>query len=371
MNKSFQYQTLSEPLVSGVVDIPTIDKFDPIIPRGRMWEKIGLSLAILAGSYFAPAQMAGGVTDQAGSLSLYGTRQFQFQTLAEPTTVPTAAPFNPYIDKYLPNYPDQFLKTRGQTAAIQAGSLFYIRYFPKIETVTLDKWRGEYPDALARRPIFPAPSQMASIRGEIPLAETVTADKWAPTLPHISFQRPTLTPAILAGSTFRDSGPVTGIPRLERWIPSYPDYYYKKGVLIAAIQAGTHSWCPRELEAVRPDKWIPTYPDLIFPVRGFPRHAQQAITIQLDPTFTAITADKWGPRFPDYIFRKINREYPYLFWTPATITPVVLPDKIQSTYPDLLLPSKRIISAIQAGSIFLGDVSRPTGIMIYVWRRIA
>jgi hypothetical protein len=364
---NYQYQTFTEPTPIG----PAAQNRVSVVYPDRIWAKVGLSLAILAGSYFAPAAMEAKQSDFASNLSLYGTRQFQFQTLAAPPTVPSAPPFTPTIDKYQPNYPDQFLKTRAQPTAIQSGSVFYTRYFPKIETVTLDKWRGQYPDLLRQRSIFPAPCQMASIRGEVPLGETVSLDKWAAVLPHIRFEKPGITRAILAGSSFRFAGPVTEIPRLEKWADSYPDYHYKKAVLIAAIQAGSHFWSPIEIEPIRPDKWLPIYPDRISNVVGIREYLQQSIAIQRDPTVETVSPDKWVSIFPDYIFRQINRQYPFLFWTPMTITPTVTVDMFQSRYPDLLLPPKRLIEALQAGSNFSGDISRPNPIIIYVWRRIA
>lgn len=341
-----------------------------------MWAKVGLSLAILSGSYFSPIDTSGTISASAaeGSLSEHGTRQLQYQASAEPIVVPAAPAFVPSIDKLSPIYPSQFPVKVSMPVAIQAGSFFYTRYFPIIETVTVDKWVGTEPDIIRGVQKVPVALQSSYVRGEIPIAETVSLDKWRVSVPDRYIERGRVLAAIQAGSSFGDSAPAVEIPRLERWHPIYPDYINVGRHQIAAIQVGSVFWFPEDPNPASLNQFRGSYQDAIDKIIRLGVVQQQGGILQTVPPIEVISLDKWQPNYPDTVLRK-----PRWILTEVTaplieIIPIVTVDMTSDYYPDRVNRVPRLIAAIEAGH-YTSGVERSTmpaaSFSVYVWKRIA
>lgn len=223
-----------------------IDRFEPKIHDGRMWTKPGLLEAIQAGSYVAPRVMQPAPADFAGSLSLHNIKRFQYQSVAGPVLVTPWSPPGPTLPEQTPStYPDIVRAAPPLSTAIQAGSFFFNRYFPKLEYVYSDKWTPTYPDRFPPKAELLRAIQSGSFFvGDIPRIPVliVGIDKWGPTYLTVVNPKAVISRAIQSGSfVFVEEGPVRYETtfNIDKWHPEYPDMLRRKLALSEAIMAGS------------------------------------------------------------------------------------------------------------------------------------
>jgi hypothetical protein len=179
-------------------------------------------------------------------LSLHNIKRFQFQSLAQPVYVaPVIPPVWPEKDHTI--YPETVRGTPPLPAAIQAGSFFFQRYFPKVEYVYSDKWTPTYPDRVPSKPgIIPAIMSGSFFTGNIPIIPSpytfAQVDKWSPTYETLFRPKERLIAAIQAGDLFFIGEAVSRYETtylIDKWNPVYPDMLLRKQTLMDAISAGS------------------------------------------------------------------------------------------------------------------------------------
>jgi hypothetical protein len=267
--------------------------------------------------------------------------RWQYPQLAE---LPPAKGTNSWqetilADKWAPNYPDQIFRKQGISSAIQAGSFFE----NPLPILVPASWESSYPDMITRvKPGLSQSIQSGSVFDVHPTSggsawpETIYADKWLGKLP---------------------DNPV--MPRQG---------------LSSAIQSGSHFFDPLPFASnLFPGAWDNLYPDIITrPKPGLIQSVQAGSSFQ-DMTVTwpeAIYADKWKPLFPDLILR--NKILPVSLLNDAeSFVPVLIPQIYASSWysveQDILFAKPALIAAIQAGSLFRGDIPRAETITLDKW----
>lgn len=202
---------------------------------------------------------------------------FQYQQLAEPILVPSAAA-EPTVDQWLPSYPP---RTSDRPPLVSTGESVLQ---PLSELIFLDKWSPSYPDfARASKPLVPT--------GEVtpPNPELIFLDKWAPTYPDFARASKPLVP------TGEVTPPNPELIFLDKWTPTYPDIVPRGAQPLVAT--GLHILEPL-FELIFSDKWTPDYAD--FAQRSALRPVSTGTHI-LEPLFEQISLDKWSPVYPTQI----------------------------------------------------------------------
>ena len=209
------------------------------------------------------------------------------------------------------------------------------------ETITSDKWTGDYQPSIARRK-RPLDEGLLAFEPQRAIDGAVTFN-WRPAYPDAVIRRQRWGEGLL-GTDYFEATTAAELVTLDKWIGEYPPAIPPRRSAPPSLWYAFGQFA----DLATRTEWLPTYPDTIAKrERAIGLYGPAAFFTQLlDPS----TIDRWAPTYPDRTERRKPLPHPeFVAWYPETPADVVVVPPVTTTrgrLPLLVQLQKPGLSAI-------------------------
>jgi len=158
------------------------------------------------------------------------------------------------------------------------------------ETITLDKWLGDYPDFHWRREPITVPFQTAF---KAFTTEAITVDKWY-AAPQPVPTRPRVHPARLPTMSPFQTIDFVAATSIDKWLGEYPDFHWRRRPIIIPFQTSFKAFADEIVTmdkwfvAPRPNPWKPKVHASRLPTTAYPHLTSFGETLLLDKWYAML-----------------------------------------------------------------------------------